>query len=115
MNCEDARRRVHDAIDEGHDDAALDAHLSGCVDCRTYADEIRLVAATLDHLGDETAGVTSRLPNRDGKRRRRLNAWNVLRGTTKLTRIAAMIAILVTVSLVLVPRSPKVLPVAKGA
>jgi len=50
MTCDDARRMIARRADEsGGDDrsAALDAHVSGCADCRTALDEQREVVAVL--------------------------------------------------------------------
>lgn len=106
MNCDEARRRVTDCIDQGSDDAALDLHLIACLDCRVYADEIRLVVSSLDQLGKDTDGIAEFGTRREypGERSRTRGR---LHGSARPARIAAMIALFVAGSWLWVTRSPR--------
>lgn len=57
MNCDEARQRWHDRLDEDRDDPALDSHLASCGACRCYAGQMGRIAQVLDELRDETESV----------------------------------------------------------
>jgi hypothetical protein len=61
MTCQEARHVVHEHLDgaAGREALqALDAHLTGCADCRSYAAQMRSLVGALGHLrrASETTG-----------------------------------------------------------
>lgn len=50
MNCENARRRISETLDETRDDAALAAHLGGCAACSRVSLRSRSLNAALASL-----------------------------------------------------------------
>ncbi len=104
MNCEEAKARIQDRIDDRCDDPALDAHVAACAECRKYADHMRLLAAALGELGRESEKIVAVSPtpaSRDHRRRTTIPSpvWRFVR----VARIAAVMAILVTGSVLLMP------------
>ncbi len=104
MNCEEAKARIQGRIDEPCDDPALDAHLTTCGECRTYAEQMRLLTAALGELGRESEKIVAFSPavaSRDHRRRTTSPSpvWRFVR----VARIAAVLAILVTGSVFLMP------------
>lgn len=104
MNCEQAQSRIQDHIDDRQVDPTLDAHLAGCGDCRTYAEQMRLLTAALGDLRQESEAIVARPPGTasgDDPRRATIpsGVWRLVR----LARIAAALAILVTGSMFIMP------------
>lgn len=59
MNCEQARQRWHDSVDELREDEQLRRHLEACEACRAYASEMELIVGVLDTLRRETETIVS--------------------------------------------------------
>lgn len=95
MQCDEARRRWHARYDGGSADAGLEGHLATCTACAAYAAEVDHVCGVLDELRAASADVVSQRDTAriatDAARGRR--AWWT--AGARLTRIAAMIAIVV--------------------
>ena len=104
MNCEEAKKRIQGRIDEPCDDPALDAHVATCGECRTYAEQMHLLTAALGELGRKSETIVADSPtlaSRDHRRRTTIPSpvWRFVR----VARIAAVLAILVTGSVFLMP------------
>ncbi len=104
MNCEEAKARIQDEIDDPCDDPALDAHVAVCGECRRCADQMRLLTAALGELGRESEKIVALSPMdapRDHRRRTTIPSpvWRFVR----VARVAAVLAILVTGSVFLMP------------
>ncbi len=90
MNCELAKQRWHDLVDDdGGFDAELDAHLASCEPCRRYAAEVGSVVSALDALGAETESIRSR--SGFTIQPRLASPWR--RATRALIRMAAVLAV----------------------
>ncbi len=109
MNCEQARQAWHrrwddDVVEGGADglpasvgrvDPAVDEHLRSCQQCRAYHAQMDAIAGALDELREESESIVSRRHGAEAPARRR--SWSsVLR---PLTRIAAVLALVVTAGL----------------
>ena len=104
MNCEEAKARIQDQIDNRCDDPALDAHVAACGECRRYAEQMRLLTAAPGELGrasEEIVAVSPTPASRDDRRRASIPSpvWRFVR----VARVAAVLAILVTGSVLLIP------------
>ena len=104
MNCEQAKARIQDRIDDRCDDPALDAHVATCGECRTYAEQMRLLTAALGELGRKSEKIVAFSPtpaSLDHRRRTTIPSpvWRIVR----VARVAAVLAIVVTGSVFLMP------------
>lgn len=104
MNCEEAKGRIQRRIDDPCDDPALDAHVATCGECRSCAAQMCLLTAALGELRRESEMIVTcsqtaasldhrpptTIPSPD---------WRLVR----VARIAAVLAILVTGSVILIP------------
>ncbi len=104
MNCEEAKARIQDRIDNPCDDPTLDAHVAVCGECKRYREQMRLLTAALGELGRESEEIVASSPTaalRD-ERRRSMSPGPVWR-FVRVARVAAALAILVTGSVLLIP------------
>lgn len=104
MNCEEAKARIQDRIDDRCDDPALDAHVATCGECRRYGEQMRLLTAALGELRRESEKIVAFSPMdapRDHRRRTTIPSpvWRFVR----VARVAAALAIIVTGSVFLMP------------
>lgn len=104
MNCEQAKARIQDRIDDPCDDPALEAHVATCEECRKFAEQMRLLTAALGELRRESEKIVAFSPTdapRDHRRRTTIPSpvWRFVR----VARVAAVLAILVTGSVLLMP------------
>jgi len=86
LSCPEARDLYHSRVDGLTKEMGLEAHLSGCDDCRRYVAQMQALDAALDHLRRESASVT--LPR--GTRRSGRGRWAPYR---ILTRVAAAVVL----------------------
>ncbi len=93
MNCEQARQRWHDRVDERREDDQLIRHLNSCDACRAYADQMQLIVGVLDSLRRETETVVSRTAADDTDHRHGSNWWSLSR---KVAALAAAIVLAVS-------------------
>lgn len=95
MQCDEARRRWHVRYDGGPADADLAGHLATCAACATYAAEMDQVCGMLDELRAASADVVSHgdTTRHATESARGRPAW--WKAGVRLTRLAAMIAIVV--------------------
>jgi len=50
MNCDEAKQRWHDQLDDGRQDSQLAEHLARCASCARYAAQMETVLCGLDEL-----------------------------------------------------------------
>lgn len=112
MNCEQARHRWHHALDTGETDDELEAHLAACSSCHQYAEEMGRVVGALDELRDGSepvAGLSSAVLYAHGRLSPQpASRWSVYR----MGRIAAMIAVVVTISAYFAYQNSEIVPSA---
>lgn len=110
MNCDEARQRWNDRLDENRPDPALDRHLASCGACRLYGQQMSRITDVLGVLRNETELIVSEsTAGLSGDTRfRRLSHWRVF--MRPATGIAAAIALLVGASLLYVGGRPAVIP-----
>lgn len=95
IDCEEARQRWHLRFDEGGEDAELDEHLASCEACGQYARQMRGIVDLLEELRGETEQVVARRDEGPPVEARCMFAASRLTVLTRLTRIAAAVAVLV--------------------
>lgn len=115
MNCDEARQRWNDRLDENRPDPALDRHLASCGACRLYGQQMSRITDVLGVLRNETELIVSEsTAGLSGDTRfRRLSHWRVF--MRPATGIAAAIALLVGASLLYVSGRPEVIPSNAGS
>ena len=86
LSCAEARDLYHSRLDGLTEQTGLEAHLSGCGDCRRYVAQMQALDAVLGDLRRESAAVT--LPR--GTRRSGRGRWAPYR---ILTRVAAAVVL----------------------
>ena len=115
MNCDEARQRWNNRLDEDRPDPALDRHLASCGACRLYGEQMSRITDILGELRNETELIVSESPARlpGDARFRRLSPWGVF--MRPATGIAAAIVLLVGASLMYVGHRPAVIPHDAGS
>jgi len=93
MNCDEAKRRWHQQLDEGGRDDALSEHVIECASCARYAAQMQTIVCGLDELRIQSElGAASR--SWDGGRARNGRRWRWFRPLA-MGRAAAVIALCV--------------------
>lgn len=101
MNCQDARERWHQGLDEDCRDPGLQAHLDSCDACREYSEQILAIVGALEELREDTEHIVSARSDPARKVHAGFGRahWSLLRRT--VTGVAATITIVVGASLYL--------------
>ena len=95
MNCEEARTRWHQQLEEPQEAAELARHLAECAACQQYTAEMQRIVDVLDELRRDTESIVSRAPAPSAREDGGEPQWWNPRWVTSLTRAAAVLAILV--------------------
>lgn len=115
MNCDEARQRWNNRLDENRPDPALDRHLASCGTCRLYGEQMSRITDVLGGLRNEAELIVSEsTAGLSGDTRfRRLSHWRVF--MRPATGIAAAIVLMVGASLLYVGGRPAVIPGEVGS